>query len=310
MSEITLKGLLEEIYFEIEKRNGKADDNSIPTSRDFFSHLGKKYSLDESKIPELIGILVNSHKIFNFDIVKEDKGSNLDCEYGFVAAEIAIVNPLAKKFEKELVRVYFEEFEKHLPPRKIMDELKFSINKYNNTTLGRFGNIALNLSSYEETLTSDYSYARDARQYSIEWKNKKFEKELKDAGEIEFYLKLNEEAAGEERKPAPEMQVNKKRRQVDKINDVDSVVNSAKNSMEKNLAVYGVEFYTRVCFREYKFPLMIKIVEDGLIKTREQMMILSKMIRALRSHADQDADLFKYANDINRLEKLVNEKLK
>jgi hypothetical protein len=91
---------------------------------------------------------------------------------------------------------------------------------------------------------------------------------------------------------------------------VDSVVNSAKNSIEKNLAVYGVEFYTRVCFREYKFPLMIKIVEDGLIKTREQMMILSKMIRALRSHADQDADLFKYANDINRLEKLVNEKLK
>ncbi len=310
MSEITLKGLLEEINFEIEKRNGKADDNSIPTSKDFFAYLGEKYSLDETKIPDLIGILVNSHKIFNFDIVKEDKSGNVECEYGFVVAEISIVNSLAKKFEKELVRVYFEEFEKHLSPQKIMDELKYRIDDYNNTTIGRLGNITLKLSEYEETLKSDYSYTRDARRYSVEWKEKKFEKELKGAGGLEFYQKLKEDPGTGESKPPPEKPGKKVRRQVDKINDVDSVINSLKSSMEKNLAVYGVEFYTRVCFREYKFPLMIRILEDGLIESREDLQVLSKMIRGLRSHADKDIELHKHANDINRLEKLVNEKLK
>ncbi len=310
MSEMTLKGLVEEIYFEIEKRNSKADDNSIPTSRDFFSHLGEKYNLDESKIPDLIGILVNSHKIFNFDIVKEDKSSNIECEYGFVIAEITIVNSLAKKFEKELVRVYFEEFEKHLSPQKIIDELKYSIDKYNNTILGMYGNIALNLSSYEETLKSDYSYTRDARRYSVDWKEKKFEKELNNAEEVDFYLKPRDSEEIKESKPVLEKKVIKKRRQVDKINDMEITINNMKNSMEKNLAVYGIEFYTRVCFREYKFPLMIRIVEEGLVKTREEMQILSRMIRTLRSNADKDINLNKYANDINRLEKLVNKKMK
>jgi hypothetical protein len=310
MSEITLKSLLEEIHFEIEKRNGKADDNSIPTSIDFFPYLGKKYRLDEKKIPDLIGILTNSHKIFNFDIVKEDKAGNVECEYGFVVAEISIVNSLAKKFEKEVVRVYFEELEKHLSPQKIIDELKYSIDSYNNTTLGRLGNIVLKLSEYGEILKSDYSYAREARQYSTEWKENRFEKELKGAGEIDFYLKLEEKPEQEERKRSPEKQVKKKRRQVDKVSNADSVVNNMKSSMEKNLAVYGIEFYTRVCFREYKFPLMIKIVEDGLIKNRGEMQVLSKMIRSLRSHADKDSELHRHANDINKLEKLVNEKLK
>lgn len=310
MSEFTLKSLLEEIHFEIEKRNGKVDDNSIPTCRDFYPYLGEKYDLDEIKIPDLIGILVNSHKIFNFDIVKEDKSINVECEYGFVVAEMTIVNSLAKKFEKELVRVYFEEFERHLSPQKILDELKFTIDEHNNTPLGRFGNIALNLREYEEILKSDYSYTRDARRYSTEWKEKKFKKELTGAEEIEFYLKLRDIPEINEKKAVPEKMEKKNRRQVDKIKNVDSVLNNMKSSMEKNLAVYGIEFYTRVCFREYKFPLMIKILEDGLIKSKEEIQIISKMIQTLRSHADKDADLHKHAHEINRLEKLVNEKMK
>ncbi len=311
MSDNELSVIVDEIYFEIEKRNSRTDDKSIPLSIDLFPYLTEKFKLDESKIPGLIGILVNSHKIFNFDIVKEDKTAGVECIYGFVAAEMTIVNSLARQYEKELIRVYFEEFQKHLPSQKLIDELKLTISRHNNTPLGKYGNIAINLSEYEELLKKDYVYAREARQYSPEWKQKQLKKEIELAGPVSSYLKqVTSPEKKEEKKSLSKGPVEKKRRQLDNIKNADAVVNSLKNSMEKNLAAYGLEFYTRVCFREYKFQLMIKVVEEGLIKSRDEMLTLSKLIRKLRSHADKDADLFKYANDINRLEKLVNEKLK
>ena len=84
----------------------------------------------------------------------------------------------------------------------------------------------------------------------------------------------------------------------------------SKNSIEKTLTVYGVEFYSRVCFREYQFGLIQKLIEDGHINERDDLMLAKKMLQKTRANSDQDLNLQKYAHDINDLEKLINEKIK
>jgi len=71
-----------------------------------------------------------------------------------------------------------------------------------------------------------------------------------------------------------------------------------------------VEFYSRVCFREYQFTLVQKLIEDGHIADSDDLMQAKKMLQKTRANSDQDLNLQKYAHDINDLERIINDKLK
>ncbi len=308
MKELTVTDLVLNIFDEIEKRNKRPDNRAIPETDEFYPYLEKKFNIRSDAIEILLEVLVNSHKIFSFEIISEDKKKYVNAKEGFVISEINVIRNLLNFFEKELVRLYFENFEVHLSPMKIVKAISGSLKEYNNTPFGRVANIVVKLVKFEEILKVDYAYVRDARKFSPEWKEKKFEEEVEKCPQVEELLKSEKKPI--EEKNSKDVKINNKRRRSDTVSDSETIINTFQKSIEKSLAVYGVEFYTRICFREYKFNLMVKIVAEKFVNSKNDLLIIKDHIKRVRSHSDRDMKLQKFAKEINRLERLVNERLK
>jgi hypothetical protein len=85
---------------------------------------------------------------------------------------------------------------------------------------------------------------------------------------------------------------------------------ASKHSVEKALVVYGVELYTRVCFRDNQYALIQKLVEEGIIADRGDLRVIKSLIQKERINSDTKPELQEYALEINNLEKAVNQRLK
>ena len=309
MSDITLDSLLGDIYYEIEKKNKQSDLSSIPASDQLFAHFIKKYRLDSEKIPELFEILRNSHKIFTFPIVKEDEQNNVREVAGFVLADLVIVKSLSGYFEKQLMRIYSEVININLPISKIKKSFPAISWDYNNTELGKIGNIVINLTTFEDILSRDYAYARESRQYSPEWKEKMYKKLIISSQTVSYYIQTREEAPPE---PVKEQKKSDEAKPADKIRvkrDEPSKPQSD-TSIERNVLLYGIDLFTRICFRDYKFSLIQKVIDNNLVKTRDDLLAVKNHLKMLRQNSDKDLNLQKFAAEINRLEKSVNDRLK
>ncbi len=74
--------------------------------------------------------------------------------------------------------------------------------------------------------------------------------------------------------------------------------------------MYGVEFYTRLCFRDYQFSVMQKIVEEGMISKENDLKAVKTLLDKARQNSDNDVKINDYAKEINELLKTINLKLK
>ncbi|HOT46787.1 MAG TPA: hypothetical protein PLC28_18030 [Spirochaetota bacterium] len=297
-----LEELLNAIYIDIRKRNTDRGLQAIPQSDEFFEEIKKAYSLIPFAIPKLIKMLVDSHKIFTFPIVEADRKERIRRIEGLVVAEGNIVKDLLQRYSDELVRAYSHEFSTKYSVERIIKEFYPKILDYNNTHLGKMANIVMYLMGIQSNLE------RNIMQFGVKWQEKQLRTELENSDPIDYFIETESGicSAGGGVKGGGEQGP----RATDAAHYEDMKRYLTKNSVEKTITVYGIEFYSRVCFREYQFSLMQKLIEDGIVHNKDDLKLVKKMLQKTRSNSDQDLNLQKYANDINHLEKLINNKIK
>lgn len=298
-----LEELLNAIYIDIRKRNTERGLQAIPQSDEFFEQITKTYSLIPYAIPRLIKILVDSHRIFSFTIVEADRKERIRRVEGFIVAEGNIVKDLLQRYGDELVRAYSHEFSTKYSVERIIKEFYPKIQDYNNTHLGKIANMVIYLMGIQSNLE------RNIMQYGVKWQEKQLRTEIENSDPIDYFIETEtgtKLAVDSASKNAGEQGP----RATDAAKYEDFKRYLTKNSVEKTITVYGIEFYSRVCFREYQFSLVHKLIEDGIVHETEDLKLVKKMLQKTRSNSDQDLNLQKYANDINDLEKLINNRIK
>jgi len=292
-----LEELLAAILEEIRARNTVPGPKSIPESVEFVDELAKRYGLVPFGIPKLLNILCEAHKIFSFTIVEADRKEKIRRIEGYVVAEGNVITKLVAWHGDELVKAYAEEFSIKYSVDRIVKEFYPRINKYNNTWLGKQANIVVNLMSFLKILE------RNIAQYSPAWQEKQLKAEIEKSDPLSFFLETKDSNQ-------PGSRSQEVRRAVDSSRYEELARYASKNTIEKALAVYGIEFYTRVCFREYRFVHIKKLIEEGRIANDDDLRVVKRMLQKTRENADRDLNLQQYARIINELEKSINEKLK
>ena len=299
-----LEELLNGICGEIRKRNTERNMWAIPQSEEFFNDITKKYNLIPFAIPKLIKILVDSHKIFQFVVVEADRKEKIRRTDGYVVTEGNILKTLLEYYSDELVRAYSHEFSKKLGIDKIIKEFVPNMTAFNNTVVGKTANIVINLISLQSVLE------RNIMLYGHKWQEKQLALEIEQSDPLSAFIENEVAAARGEgiKEPAPNGSA--KRRATDAEQFEEFKKNSSKYPLEKTLAVYGVEFYTRVCFREYQFELVQKLVDDKIINDKDDLLTIKKLLQRERANSDKDLNLQKFAAHINNLEKSINAMIK
>lgn len=299
-----LEELLNSIYADIRKSNSSRNMQAIPQSDWFFDDIKERYHLIPFSIPKLIKILIDSHKIFSFKIVEADGKERIRRIEGMVSTEGNVIKSLLDMYNDELVRAYSHEFSKKYSVERIIKEFFPKLEEYNNTHIGKVANIVIHLMSFVSTIE------RNISQYNPKWQEKQLKIEIEQSDTLSFFIDNESSAAVEAGSNASQALADKNRRAIDLPKYDEFKKYMSKNSIEKTLVVYGVEFYSRVCFREYQFTLVQKLIEDGHIADRGQLLLAKKMLQKTRANSDQDLNLQKYAHDINDLERIINEKIK
>jgi hypothetical protein len=299
-----LEELLNAVYIDIRTRNTGRTPQAIPQSDEFFDYIMKKYSLIPFAVPNLIKILVDSHKIISFKIIEADRKERIRRIDGFVVTEGNIVKSLLELFGDELIREYSHEFSTKYSIERIIKEFFSKLEEYNNTALGKTANIVINL------MTIQSQIERNIMLYNPKWQEKQIKIEIEKSGPLSFFIEQEVVKSVPVKNDAAMSAEEKSRRATDMSNYEEFKKYISRNPIEKTLTVYGIEFYVRVCFREYQFSLVQKLIEEEQIYYKEDLLTIKKMLQKTRSNSDQDLNLQKYAHDINDLEKLINVKIK
>jgi hypothetical protein len=299
-----LEELLTSIFTDIRKYNSNRTMQAVPQSDWFFEEIQDRYSLIPFTIPKLVKILTDSHKIFTFKIVEADGKERIRRVDGMVTTEGNIIKTLLGMYGDELVRAYSHEFSKKFSVERIIKEFFPKLDVYNNTHIGKVANIVIHLMSFESILE------RNIAQYNIKWQEKQLKAELEKSDLLSSFIDGGTAVSNSEGGDSGRASSDILRRAIDLPKYEEFKRYMSKNSIEKTLIVYGVEFYSRVCFREYQFNLVQKLIEDGHISDASDLLLAKKMLQKTRANSDQDLNLQKYAHDINDLERIINDKIK
>src|SRR4030042_15162 len=233
---------LNTIYIDITKRKTERSPHPVPLSEDFYDEIEKRYSLIPHAIPTLFKILADSHKIFSFTVVEADRKERIRRGDGFVVTEGNIIKSLLEYYGDELIRAYSHEFSMKYSIERIIKEFFPKLNEYNNTHLGKTANIVIHLMSFQSTLE------RNIMQYGQKWQENQLRIEIEKRAPIEFFIGDGMGKTETGRDDEDEVTPEKSRRAIDAAKYEEFKKYMSKNSIEKAVIVYGVEFYTRVCF--------------------------------------------------------------
>jgi hypothetical protein len=299
-----LEELLKTIYIEIRKLNSEPGPKAIPQSDNFFEFLSKKYSVIPYAIPNLIKMLVDAHMIFSFKIIEADREKQSRRVDGFVVAEGNLAKGLLEYYNDELIREYSHEFSIKYPVDKIIKEFFPKIEAFNGTDVGIAANIVINLMSIQSTLE------RSIMQYNPKWQEKQLRIDIEKSNDVSSFIDRPGTVQQKRSDGAGQIGDDKNRRITDTAKYDEFKKYMSRNTIEKTLTVYGAEFYSRVCFREYQFTLMQKLIEDDHFNEIDDLLMVKKMLQKTRANSDQDLKLQKYAHDINDLEKALNDKIR
>jgi hypothetical protein len=304
--------LVKTIYDEIKNRNTSLVGDVVPVSTQYFPYLAKKFHLNPEKIQSIIDILSNSKFIISFPVA--DSGDASKPVNGFIITKGDVIAVARKKSGEYFERLYTDEFSKKVPVEKLIVEFTSKREEFNNTPLGIAANITMMLAHYQSMVE------RNIMQYSDKNKEKLFDEEINRAAPLEEFLAQSSPAVQKEnvvKKSAPvksepngKSSEDAKRRAHDLPQYDEFKTYMQNNSIEKTIKLYGVEFYTRVCFREYQFALMRKLISEGHIKKECDLRVVKQLLEKERITADKDHQLNTYAQEINALMKCINDQLK
>lgn len=304
----TVQDLVDHVYNDIKGRNATTGEHCIPQSDTFFEELVKKYNMIPFTVPRLMKILTSANLVFSFNVVEKDLKNKITGIEGFVITDLATLGTLKEYYERKFSQEYAVHFNRKLDPMVAMKEYIPKMNEYNNTSVGKAANILINLIHYESRLRKEPNEFIKKRKADL------LEEELNNADPLSFFITGADSKprpkAGQRTPPPAASGDPSGARTIDSTKYADFLSFSDSQPIKKTLMVYGVEFYTRVCFREYQFHLIKQLIDENIITKKNDLTTVKKLLKKVRANADQDLKLQEFAAEINLLEKEINDKLK
>ncbi|MBN2078588.1 MAG: hypothetical protein JW838_06455 [Spirochaetes bacterium] len=289
-----LKQFTEEVFRKIVEYNSKINHEAIPHSDTFEREIRSLVGIGKPEFDRIIGVLKDSHRIFTFEIVKEDRENEIRRVEGYVEADLQTLRKLKNYFQKLLMDEYESQYHRRMLVHQIVKDMYARPGFYKNTLIGQIGNKAIMLEEYENLIERNFT------EYTEIWKTRKFSEVLTEAEAAH----LEGEEAGGEKEPESSKKVSK--RAVDSPNYADFTSQQSKQSLSKVLQIYGVEFFFRINLRKYNFDLLREIVESGEIDRRGDLQILKEMIQKMKQNTDRDPELSRHTEQIYRLERIIS----
>jgi hypothetical protein len=157
------------------------------------------------------------------------------------------------------------------------------------------------LEEYELLLEKEYNA------YTESWKEPKLSRLLEERNDL-LRTQLTEKSSLEAEAAAAESAPEAKRA-VDSASQKEISALTSLQSIDKVLQIYGIEFFLRINLRRYNFDFVKTIVEQRIIKRKEDLIMLKRMLQKLRENADRDPDLARHLDELGELERLVNRHL-
>jgi hypothetical protein len=286
------------IYKRIVALNSLYDVNSIPYSDSFCKDTESLFGLSTHEIVAIIKMLNESHKIFVMEISKEEHEDKKEKLYGYIAADITIIEKLQAVFHKGLADEYELKYGTRKGAYQIIKELVLNLKNINNSILGIFLNKALMLDNYAYLLKKNHN------EYTEEWKNEHLKQQLanyeslsrKDTGNDKNAGKNDTGGKGEAARPV---------RAVDSPFMEDFTKLTTIGSIEKVLNIYGVDFFFRVNLRKYQFSYLSQIIDTGIIDRRNDLLMIKEMLKKVKENIHKDKGLEKYYDDIMSLDRKI-----
>jgi hypothetical protein len=293
--------IIDEVYEEIKKRNEKVDLRAVPHSDDLLKFITSSMGIDIELVRKLIRVLITSHKVFSMEIVAEDKSRNVPRVEGYVVADINVIRRLKSYYQHELMTEFEHQVHKRLLIHQILKEMLPILKSYNNTLLGQLTNKAIMLEEYERLLEKNFS------EYTEEWQQVHLQEEM-DQQELGPHVikRGGTSATGNGKKAAGETPAN---RAVDSQQYKEYMSKSKNYPLQRILRIYGLKFFVQVNLRKYQFEYLCKLVNDGQINRRADLMQLRELINTVKNNINSDLELKKYVEQLYDLERVVTHKI-
>ncbi len=294
-----LKKFSNEIYRKIIEYNSKDDHEAIPHSDLFEKEVQSLMGIAKEDLDQIIKILKDSHRILSFEIVKEDIDNDIKRIDGYVEADLQTIRKLKNIFQKLLMDEFEKQQNKRLMVHQIIKDIYSRPGYYKNTLLGQIGNKAIMLNEYEILMERNYN------EYAESWKTKKFTELLASLSDkLPSESALKEQPVTEPAK-APE----KVQRAVDSPLYKSYSSDKAKQSIDKVLELYGVNFFFRINLRKYNFDLLREILESGAIAQRSDLLLIKELIQKTKEHIGSDPGLLEHSDKLYKLERIISRQL-
>ena len=284
------------VYNYILEQNKKLTSDSVVHSDELFKHIQAMHGYRPVVLNRIIDILKESHQIFIFEIVQEDKMRHIDRIDGYVVSDLGIIRDLKSTFHNALMDEYEQQHVKRLMPHQIVKEVYNRIRLYKNTIIGLLANKAIMLEEYEKLLEKNYTdYTPDWQESKLKWiisEDKDFEEEN------------NKDKAATKADASDQS-----RRAVDTNTYTDYKQDIDKYPPQKVLQIYGVDFFLRVNLRKYKFNTIRELIEKQKLDRKTDLKKLKSMIEKIYANKARDPKLNEYTSDLKRLESIVKKTL-
>lgn len=290
---------IEEIYQEINKQNALLGMRAIPHSDDFLKYITSLLGIDTGLARRIIRVLINSHRIFSMEIVAEDSARNIPRVEGYVVADINVVRRLKSYFQSELMLEYEKQYQKRYLFHQIVKEIFPVMRSLNSTHLGQLANKAIMLEEFERLLEKNFT------EYTDEWKDEHLKRELSEAnlpaGKSGAAGRAGKggSAGGRPERGRPVTRAIDSRRYEDFLSKSNSY------PLQRILKIYGVNFFMQVNLRKYQFSYLKRLVEDGQLSRRSDLLLLREMIQTVKTNMHRDAGISPHINELYELEKSV-----
>ncbi len=299
------KSIIDEIYEEIRKQNSNNDTTAIPHSDDFIRKASSLVGANPDLVKRILQVLVNSHKIFSFEIILPDALRDLPGIDGYVVADLNVVRRLKNVFYKELTYLYNQQFNKTSQAHQIIKDIFPVIRSFNNTPLGITANKAIMLEELEKLMEKHFN------EYTEDYKEKQFNLEISRANlerliPAEKTRPAQEKKSSEKKMPtASPAAAEKSQRAVDSQSYNEFIVKKSKYPLQRILNIYGIDFFCKVNLRNYQFRYLQQLVKDGQISKRSDLMHLREMLKTVRQNMNIDPKLKEHEDEIFELEKTI-----
>ncbi|OHD68617.1 MAG: hypothetical protein A2W19_12560 [Spirochaetes bacterium RBG_16_49_21] len=289
---------LEEIFNKIVEYNSRGNHESIPHSDSFEKEVELLIGINKFDIEQIIKTLKDGHKIFSFEIIKEDQDNDIKRVDGYVEADLHTIRKLKNIFQKLLMDEYEKQYTKRLLVHQIIKDIYSRPNTYKNTLIGQIANKAIMLNEYENLMERNFN------EYTDSWKSNKLEELAAIADKIR-----QESGPGEADDTADNRPPDSGQRAVDSplYNKYSS--DRSKQSLDKVLQIYGVEFFFRINLRKYNFDLLREILESGIINRRADLTIVKELIQKMKANIGKDRKLAEYSDKIYKLERIISRQM-